>query len=220
MKILKKWSDAAWEAAEPVFRKILAHPFIGELSAGTLSGERFRYYLRQDALYLAGYARLLAHIASRLSDKSHTEAFLGFATDGIAVERALHESFLGGDIPAPDQISPSCLLYTSVLQSQALAPVEVEAAAVLPCFWVYQRVGEAILAQQRRGGTNPYARWIATYGDPSFAAATSRAVAICDELAERAGTETRRAMTDIFVRCTRMEWLFWESAWQLEQWKI
>ena len=50
MKILKKWSDAAWEAAEPVFREILAHPFIGELSAGTLSGERFRYYLRQDAL--------------------------------------------------------------------------------------------------------------------------------------------------------------------------
>lgn len=220
MTPMKKWSDAAWEAAEPVFQKILAHPFIEELSTGTLSEERFRYYLRQDALYLAGYARLLAHIASRLGNKSHVEAFLGFATDGIAVERALHESFLGSDIPTPDQISPACLLYTSVLQSQALAPVEVEAAAILPCFWVYQRVGEAILARQQGGDANPYARWIATYGDPAFAAATARAVAICDGLAEGAAAETRAAMTAIFVRCTRMEWLFWESAWQLEQWKI
>jgi len=27
-------------------------------------------------------------------------------------------------------------------------------------------------------------------------------------------------MTDIFLRCTKMEWLFWDSAWYLESWKI
>ena len=221
MKILKKWSDAAWEAAEPVFREILAHPFIGELSAGTLSGERFRYYLRQDALYLAGYARLLAHIASRLSDKSHTEAFLGFATDGIAVERALHETFLEGARPDPEEISPACLLYTSLLDAQATAPVEVEAAALLPCFVVYQRVGESILARQRGNiGGNPYCSWIETYADPAFAASAELAARICDELAAAGGEEIRRRMTDIFVRCTRMEWMFWDSAWNLETWKI
>ena len=26
-------------------------------------------------------------------------------------------------------------------------------------------------------------------------------------------------MTDIFLRCTKMEWLFWDSAWHLESWK-
>lgn len=216
---MNRWSDSAWEAARPVYEKILEHPFVRALADGTLSAERFRFYLRQDALYLDGYARRLAHIAARLGRKEHTEAFLRFAADGIAVERALHEQFLGGEHPAPEEISPACLLYTSVLESQATAPVEVEAAAVLPCFVVYQRVGEAIHAQQQ-GTENPYRQWIETYADPAFAASTAEATAICDALADAAGDATRRRMTDIFVRCTRMEWLFWESAWQLETWKI
>ena len=216
---MSRWSDSAWEAARPVYEKILEHPFVRTLADGTLSAERFRFYLRQDALYLDGYARRLAHIAARLGRKEHTEAFLRFAADGIAVERALHEQFLGGEHPAPEEISPACLLYTSVLESQATAPVEVEAAAVLPCFVVYQRVGEAIHARQQ-GTENPYRQWIETYADPAFAASTAEATAICDALADAAGDGTHRRMTDIFVRCTGMEWLFWESAWQLETWKI
>ena len=103
--------------------------------------------------------------------------------------------------------------------SQATAPVEVEAAAVLPCFWVYQQVGRQIIARQQGSG-NPYAQWIETYADPSFTEATSQAIGICDALAEKTGPETRRRMTDIFLRCTKMEWLFWDSAWYLESWKI
>ena len=216
---MKRWSDEAWEAALPTFEKILRHPFVGALAAGTLPAERFRFYIRQDALYLDGYARRLAHVAARLPRKEQTEAFLHFALDGIAVERALHAQFLAGDLPAPGEMSPTCLLYTSVLEAQATAPVEVEAAAVLPCFVVYQRVGEAIHARQQ-GTENPYRQWIETYADPAFVASTAEATAICDALADAAGDGTRRRMTDIFVRCTRMEWLFWESAWQLETWKI
>ena len=194
---MKRWSDEAWKAALPVYRKILEHPFVGELSAGTLSPERFRFYIRQDALYLDGYARRLAHIASRLARKEHTEAFLRFALDGVEVERALHEQFLGGEHPSPDEISPACLLYTSLLGSQAMA-----------------------IHARQQGADNPYRRWIETYADPSFAEAAALATRICDELADAAGEETRQRMTELFVRCTRMEWLFWESAWRLETWNI
>ncbi len=223
--MMKPWSTEAWEAALPVYEKILEHPFVGALADGTLSAERFRFYIRQDALYLDGYARRLAHVAARLTKKEHTEAFLHFALDGIEVERALHAQFLGGDLPSSAEISPACLLYTSLLDAQALAPVEVEAAAVLPCFVVYQRVGETIHARLRSGAEeairkNPYRPWIETYADPAFVAAAERAARICDDLAAAAGEETRCSMTDIFVRCTRMEWLFWDSAWNLEKWKI
>lgn len=227
---MKRWSDEAWEAALPTYEKILRHPFVGALADGTLPAERFRFYIRQDALYLDGYARRLAHVASRLTRKEHTEAFLHFALDGIAVERALHAQFLAGDAPTRDEISPACLLYTSVLDAQATAPVEVEAAALLPCFVVYQRVGEEILARAKaaegKGRSdsplleNPYRAWIETYADPAFAASADLAARICDDLAAAAGEETRRQMTELFVRCTRMEWLFWESAWNLENRKI
>lgn len=256
---MNSWSDKAWEAALPVYTKILEHPFVGALADGTLPAERFRFYIRQDALYLEGYARRLAHVAARLTRREHTEAFLRFALDGIAVERALHETFLEGARPDPEEISPACLLYTSLLDAQATAPVEVEAAALLPCFVVYQRVGESILARQRggerhddtaavsgktgateggrigatessrigatesggiRAAENPYRCWIETYADPAFAASARLATQICDELAAASCEEIRRRMTDIFVRCTRMEWMFWDSAWNLETWKI
>lgn len=132
---MSRWSDRAWEAAAPTFRRILEHPFVHELAAGTLPAEKFRFYIRQDALYLDGYARRLAHIAARLPRKEQTETFLHFALEGIEVERALHAQFLDGGHPSPEEISPACLLYTSVLDAQATAPVEVEAAAVLPCLW-------------------------------------------------------------------------------------
>ena len=218
---MNSWSDKAWEAALPVYTKILEHPFVGALADGTLPAERFRFYIRQDALYLEGYARRLAHVAARLTRREHTEAFLRFALDGIAVERALHETFLEGARPDPEEVSPACLLYTSLLDAQATAPVEVEAAALLPCFVVYQRVGESILARQRGNiGGNPYCSWIETYADPAFAASAELAARICDELAAASCEEIRRRMTDIFVRCTRMEWMFWDSAWNLETWKI
>jgi len=113
----------AWQAALPVYRKIIQHPFVDALARGTLDNERFMFYLRQDSLYLARYSRALTHIASRLADKDHTAAFIRFASDGTAVEKALHESFLQGSVPDQKEISPACLLYTSLLGSQAAAPV-------------------------------------------------------------------------------------------------
>ena len=215
-----KWSEQAWAATAAVYDKILEHPFVNSLADGTLSCERFSYYIAQDAVYLENYSAVLAHIASRLTARSDVEAFLGFAVDGIAVERSLHEAFMSefavGEMPA----SQTCLLYSSVLKSQSYRPVEVEAAAVLPCFWIYQSVGRAITERNDKGDRNPYYRWIETYSDPAFEAATRRAIDICDALAVAASPDVRKEMTDVFVLCSKMEWLFWNSAWELEKWKI
>ena len=81
-------------------------------------------------------------------------------------------------------------------------------------------VGLSIVEKQAGVPDNPYKAWIDTYSDPAFVESTRRAIEICDELAEATTPEVRKQMTDIFVRCTRMEWLFWDSAWNMEQWKI
>lgn len=216
---MNPWSQQAWEAALPVYRKILGHPFVNELASGCLPEDKFRFYLQQDSLYLASYSRVLSHIAARLTRREHIAAFIRFASDGIAVEEALHRSYLQQDFTDPKAVSPTCLLYTSVLGSQATAPVEVEAAAVLPCFWIYQQVGRHILARQK-DTDNPYRQWIQTYADPAFEQSTAQAIALCDQLAAQAHAVLRQRMTDIFVLCTRMEWMFWDSAYRMESWEI
>lgn len=212
------WSFEAWEAARPVYEAILEHPFVNELAGGTLSRDRFMFYLQQDSIYIKNYSRVLAHIASRLPDMSLTEDFLKFAADGVAVECIMHRDFLSGIGDDGVEASPWCRFYMSVLNAQATEDVAVEAAAVLPCFWVYQRVGEHIASVS--GADNPYKRWIDTYSDEAFDASTRRAIAICDELASRGGDALRRAMTEIFVMCTRMEWMFWNGAYNKEGWPV
>jgi len=215
-----KWSEQAWKAAEPVYQRILELDFVRALMAGTLSREKFLFYIQQDALYLVGFGKALAGIAAKLDNVEHSQAFLGFAGECMAVERALHASFLSEEAGPPPAPSPSCLLYTSyLLQQTHHAPLEVAMASVLPCFWVYQKVGNHILAHQDKNA-NPYQSWIDTYGGEAFAASVHKAITLCDEVAASCTQAQREAMTKAYVLCTQMEWMFWEAAWKLEAWPV
>ena len=47
---------------------ILNHPFITGIGDGTLDVESFKFYIRQDYLYLIAYSRVLAITSSRTPD--------------------------------------------------------------------------------------------------------------------------------------------------------
>ncbi|MGD1841120.1 MAG: thiaminase II [Thermonemataceae bacterium] len=214
------WSEKAWQASESIYQQITAHPFIKELMTGSLPEEKFLFYLRQDALYLADYGKILASIATKLTEPAETEAFLYFANDTIQVEKALHEQFLSA---YPQEIvshSPSCLLYIGHLNRIChLKPIEEALAAILPCFWIYKEVGDYILAHQTKGN-HPYQNWINTYAGEAFATAVQKAIEISNRYAKSASEQVQQAMTATFVRSSKMEWLFWDSAYHLEKWKI
>lgn len=215
-----KWSQQAWEASKPVYDQILKLPFIEELMNGTLDKEKFMFYIQQDALYLADYGRVLAAIGARLKKAEYTEAFIHFAGDSVAVEKALHASFLKDFDLKKQEASPSCLLYTSYLYKQlADSPVEVALAAVLPCFWIYKEVGDYILQHQVKGN-NPYQEWIDTYGGDDFDRSVKLAISICDEVVAQCTEEQRKAMTNAYVMCSRFEWMFWDSAYRMEEWAV
>lgn len=210
------WLDQAWKESESIYEEIINHPFIKELAAGTLPLEKYLFYLTQDRLYLHQYSRVLAHIASRLDNSEYSESFMRFALDSIMVENSMHSFFLGVESKSDNvEMSDACAFYTSTLKSQAFEPVEVEAAAILPCFVVYLRVGFHILSIVDDLENNPYKEWIKTYADKSFEDSTKRAIEICNGLASEASDTVRKEMTRIFKQCTRLEWLFWDSAWHI-----
>lgn len=215
----EKWSDTAWKAAAPYYEKILQLPFIKGITDGSLPYEKFIFYLQQDELYIRSYSRVLAHIASRTETNDLTEAFLSFARDGVDVEKYMHQGYLK-DIPEATEMTPTCLLYTSTLASTASRPVAVEAASILPCFRVYWAVGQYILKHTGDLTDNPYRQWIETYGDPAFTTGNQRAIDACDTLAEESTEAVRNEMTRMFVLCTKLEWMFWDSAYRQEEWPL
>ena len=205
---MTKWSDSAWEASLPIVNEIKQIPFICQLADGSLPADVFRFYISQDRLYIDNYARVLAHIASRLPEMTDVETFLGFALDGIAVEKALHAQY------NPDPLatkSAACEFYTSYQRARSQDDVAVEAASILPCFWVYLEVGKYLLSVAKLEG-NPYRAWIETYSDPAFDVSNAKAIDVCDRLADAATQLIRDAMTQAFIDATRLEMLFWQSA--------
>lgn len=215
-----KWSEKTWIESKPIYDEILELPFIKELMNGSLSKDKFIFYIQQDALYLADYGRILAAIGARLRKQEHIEAFLHYAGDSVAVEKALHESFLRDQKLSKTEASPSCLLYTSYLFKQLEdSPIEVALAAVLPCFWIYKEVGDYILENQNKKD-NPYQSWIDTYGGEAFEQSVKEAIEICDEFAEQCTEQQQKAMTEAYKMCSKFEWMFWDSAYRMEQWPV
>ena len=215
------WSQIAWREITPIFDRIIEHPFLRGLTDGTLDRRKFLFYMEQDALYLADFSRALAGIAYKCPTRSQMADFLSFAKDSVDVELELHRAFLGPNgLAEAGKPSPTCLLYTSFMHRQlSLMPLEVAAATVLPCFWIYKAVGDHILALPRKSD-NPYQSWIDTYGGDEYGQAVKRAVLLTDELAEAGADSLRQSMTEAFVLCSKMEWMFWDSAWNLEPWPV
>jgi thiaminase/transcriptional activator TenA len=56
----ERFSNELRGAADDVWEAMHEHPFVRAVGDGTLDPDRFRFYVRQDYLFLIDYARLLA----------------------------------------------------------------------------------------------------------------------------------------------------------------
>ena len=175
--------------------------------------------MAQDSLYLEHFGRALALIGARAYNIQDVLSFTRFAENAIVVENALHESYFKDfDVTEKGKMQPVCHHYVHFLKSTAaLDAVEIAMAAVLPCFWIYQKVGDYIY-DNKKTDNNPYKKWIDTYSGEEFALAAQQAIEICDRAAEATTPEIRVKMTEAFITATQMEYYFWQAAYDLKSW--
>lgn len=214
-----KWTDKTWTQIEPIYQKIIEMPFIEELQRGTLPLEKFQFYMGQDSFYLENFARSLALIGARANRVSHALDFIRFAEGAIVVEKALHDSYFKEfGLNQRGSIEPTTHHYINFLKStSALDQVEIAMAAVLPCFWIYQEVGDSIYKNQLNED-NPYQKWIDTYAGKEFKELVIKAKNICDSVAENCTSQQQERMTQAFIEASKLEFMFWDSAYQLKTW--
>ncbi len=209
-----------WNHIQDLYTAIIHHPFNQELAEGTLARDRFLYYIQQDALYLIEYGKALSLLAARSDSPKRMRDFIRFASGIFTVEEAMHQIyFTEYGVKDPIQIkSPACFAYTHfLLATVSLRSYEEGVASILPCFWVYREVGLFIYRAAVK--PNPFECWIETYAGKDFGEATERAIEILEEAVGSTSELTRSRMLDAFVTSTRLEWLFWDSAYRMEKWK-
>ena len=219
------FTTQAWNSIDKIYSSILQMEFIEELKQGSLGKEIFQHYIIQDGIYLGEFSRTLAIISAKAPTPELQLQFARNAAEAIAVERALHEQFFAefkipAEIALSTEPSPTCLNYTNFLLATAYQysfPISV--AAVLPCFWIYLEVGKHIY-QQAQNKINPYQKWIDTYIDVDFETSVYQVIDVANKMADKATAEELNLMKQMFYRASQFEWLFWDSAYSLEQWKI
>ncbi|HXA94261.1 MAG TPA: thiaminase II [Candidatus Dormibacteraeota bacterium] len=218
------FTSTLWQAIAPIYRAILAHPFVAGLTDGSLPREAFRFYAVQDALYLREFARGLSVAAARAPREEWIIMLNEHAAGALRVERTLHESFfkefgLSPEAVAATPLAPVNLAYTSYLLAVAYgAPFHEAIAALLPCYWIYWEVGKTL---ERSGSRDPlYARWIGTYASEEFGAVVRDVLACVETLAATLREEDRETMRRHFVTTSRYEWMFWDMGWRREAWPV
>jgi thiaminase/transcriptional activator TenA len=201
------------------------HPFVRGIADGTLDQQRFKFWLRQDYLFLIEYARLLALAVARSPALQTMTRFAHLLNETLQTEMNLHRAYaaefeisnaeLEGETPAP-----TTRAYTDFLLRIASTGDFAElAAALLPCMWGFSEIGQRLAAGPVPADRR-YAKWIEMYSAKEFAELAQWCRDLVDDLAAGLPERELQKLESAFLASSRYEWQFWEMGWKMEPWPV
>jgi len=223
---MRLFSERLFESAKHIWEASHEHPFLTELSHGTLDVQRFIYYMKQDYIYLIEYSKMFA-IGSIKSDDLETISRLAeLFHSTLHVEMELHRQY--GERFGISRVelesttpSPTTIAYTKYMLDTAtngsLADV---IAALLPCMWSYHEAG-CRFAKLPKALDHPlYREWVLMYSSDDFGRLTDWTISFMNELAEGLPERELARLEKIFVIASKFEYLFWDMAYRKEEWPV
>ncbi|PSP82535.1 thiaminase II [Halobacteriales archaeon QS_6_64_34] len=219
------FTDELAEVGDPIWDAIVAHPMVEQLGKGTLDEAPFRYWVRQDYVYLVEYARVFALGAANAPDIDRMGTFAELLDSTLNTEMDLHRAYAAdfgisdADLEATDP-SPTTQAYTDFLVRVAATGTFGDlVAALLPCMWGFNETAKRLDARGRPDHEG-YSEWIAMYAGEEFTELTEWCKGLMDDVAAEATEAERERYRDIFRTSARYEYRFWDAAWREEGWEV
>ena len=210
------------DAAAPVWKACLRHPFVTGIGDGTLDMEKFRYFMLQDYLYLFDYARVFALGVVKARDPELMRVFAANVDAILGGEMKIHRAYMKRLDITEEQVfsvKPALanLSYTNYMLSVAHAgtPMEI-VASILACSWSYAEIGQTLAAIPGAAEHPFYGEWIRGYASEEYTATNQALIELMDTLAADATEAQLAYLTDVFVNCSRYELGFWDMAWEVQ----
>jgi thiaminase/transcriptional activator TenA len=219
------FTDTLDPVADTLWDAIVDHPMVEALGAGTLDEAPFRYWVRQDYVYLVEYSRVFALGAAKAPDLSRLGTFAELLESTVNTEMDLHREYAAEFGISEEELeatepSPTTRAYTDFLvRTAALDTFGDLVAALLPCMWGFNATAQR-LDDRGRPDHDGYAAWIDMYAGAEFTELTDWCLALMDDVAADASEETKSTYHDLFVLSGRYEYRFWDAAWREEAWAV
>ncbi|MGM0123390.1 thiaminase II [Enterococcus sp. AZ194] len=208
--------------AEPIWQKSMQHPFIKELQRGELAEDKFRFYLIQDHFYLNAFTEIHKLAAECADNPEIKELFLNNIAGIEVSEVSVRETFFKELAITEEEIqqtmvAPAAYHYIAHMYKEAQSKsVGRIVAALLPCYWLYQEIGEELILN---GSPTPlYQRWIETYDSEAYKTTVEAQKNLTNRLAAVASEDEVQLMEQAFLISSYEELYFWEMGYQKEEW--
>jgi len=209
--------------ADPLWRAVFAHPFVTGIGDGTLSRDRFEFYLRQDYVYLIDFSRVFALAAAKAWSLEEMGTFATLLNATLNTEMELHRKTCAAfGIPAKElektRKAMITTAYTSLLVRTCYEGSLSDILAVLtPCACGYVEIAQRL---KKRGlpGNRFYRDWINTYSSREFVEFADWLIERMNRHAEHATPQRKSYWYGLYEASARFEYLFFDMSWKKEEW--
>ncbi len=119
------------------------------------------------------------------------------------------------------QKSPTNTAYINHLLKIAYSGTLGEnVAALLPCMWTYMEIGEILRGMGGYRGHPYYEDWCTAYDSSEYASLVEMYIDLVDEIGAVSGKYLKDKMRAHFNQSMKYEYMFWDMAYEMEEWAI
>lgn len=218
-----KLSEILYDSAKEIWNSYYDHPFVKGIGTGELNIEKFRYYMIQDYLYLLEYAKIFALGVIKAKDEDTMRAFAELVNSTLNSETNIHKDYMARlNISKEEVASAKPALanasYTNymlwVSQNEGLLQLAV---TVLSCSWSYKMIADKLSKIPGATEHEFYGQWIRGYISPEYNKTNDNAINLVNKLGENCSKDEIENLKDIFINCSRFEYMFWDMAYNLSK---
>ena len=218
-----KLSEILYDSAKEIWNSYYDHPFVKGIGTGELNIEKFRYYMIQDYLYLLEYAKIFALGVIKAKDEDTMMAFAELVNSTLNSETNIHKDYMARlNISKEEVASAKPALanasYTNymlwVSQNEGLLQLAV---TVLSCSWSYKMIADKLSKIPGATEHEFYGQWIRGYISPEYNKTNDNAINLVNKLGENCSKDEIENLKDIFINCSRFEYMFWDMAYNLSK---
>ena len=211
------------QRADPLWRAIFEHPFVKGIGDGSLSRDRFEFYLKQDYVYLIDFSRVFALASAKTAGLEEMGTFAALLHATLNTEMELHRKICADfGISAEDLAGTRKAMITSAYTSLLVrtcyeGDLSDILAVLLPCACGYAEIGQR-LASRGLPDHPHYRDWVRTYSSREFVEFADWLIEKMDEQAEGASERRKTGWYELYESSTRFEYLFFDMSWKKEGW--
>lgn len=198
-----------------LLKDIIEHPFNVELANNTLNIENFKFYIQQDAFFLADYVRTVLMIASKMENCNNIVPFIEVAKGVIEIMKVLYDHYFTVYSINRGEKSLECFNFTNFLLSTSYSDVYEAVTVLYSCHFIYKIVVDNMRNKIKKN--NRYKDWFDFFSSSLMESGCVALEDIVDEYCNKVRESERTRMLELFKITAQFELGFWNSAYNFSR---